>query len=403
MDIEKDYLRKTMRIHEYQAKQILKNYEIPIPKGSLALSVDKAFLSARNLKKSPWVVKAQIHAGGRGKAGGIIICHSLEEVENASRKLLGKRLITPQTGPQGQIVHRLYIEEGCPIVKQFYLSFFLERRLGCIAVMASTEGGVDIERAMQRSPEKFLIHYLDPAVGISEFHGRTIGELFSLRTEAITGLGHILRGIYQAFQEKDASLIEINPLVTTADDEFIALDAKMSFDSNSLYRHPEIADLRDPDEEDPLEREANDFGLTYIKLKGSIGCIFNGAGLGMATLDMIKAQGGDAANFLDVGGMADEKLMTTAMSLVTKDAQVKAILVNFFASVVPADSIAEGIIIGAHKKTIPIVVCLQGENAARAHEILNASKSGIVVVKTIEEAAATVVKLARGSNVHPRR
>lgn len=384
-----------MKIHEYQSKQILKEYGVPIMEGYPALSVEEAVTAAKKLKQGSWVVKAQIYAGGRGKAGGVSVCHTLDEVRDVSRNLLGKRLITSQTRDEGHVVHRLYVEKTCDMAQQFYLSFFLDRRLSCLAILASAEGGVEVENARDR----FLTLHLDPVIGVSDFQVRSIGKLYGLKIEEIPQLTQILRGLYRAFIEKDASLIEINPLVLTTQRNLVALDAKITFDPTSLYRHPEIFALRDREEEDPLELAASDAGITYIKLKGSIGCIFNGAGLGMAMLDMMKLHDGEAASFIDIGGLADREAVATAMELVLKDAQVKAILFNFFASVSPADTIAEGIVTGVRKMRtpIPIVVCLQGESAARGESILKQADLDIVIAKTVEDASLTIVSLAKES------
>lgn len=382
-----------MDIHEYQAKQLLKQYAIPVPVGLLAVNIAEATSSAQKLMGKPWVVKAQIHAGGRGKAGGVVIVHQLSEVTAAAEKLLGKPLVTAQTGPEGQIVHRLYIEEGCIVVREFYLSFVVDRSASCVTIVACEAGGTDIEEVAAKTPEKVLRHHINPLVGISGFHIREIAGILGLETKARAQLEPLLKGLYRAFIEKDATLIEVNPLVLTAEEDLMALDAKMTFDDNSLYRQPEILAFQDREAQDPLEIEASRYELSYIKLKGTIGCMVNGAGLAMATMDIIKLHGGEPANFLDVGGGAGREKVAAALKIILADPYVEAILVNIFGGIMRCDVIAEGIIAAVQEVAVnvPLVVRLQGTNAAQGRHILERSGLKIIAADNLEEAALKVV------------
>jgi succinyl-CoA synthetase beta subunit len=390
-----------MNIHEYQAKNILDGYEVPILKGGVAYTVDEAEHIAAELSGSVWVVKAQIHAGGRGKAGGVIIARSLSEVRDAAEKLLNKPLITHQTGPIGQIVKRVYIEQGCKIARELYLSLVLDRANTCYSFLLSSEGGVDIEDVAAHSPEKILKEKIDPSLGFMPYQGRRLAFALGLPLTTHGALCSMLEHIYEAAIELDASMIEINPLILTDEDQLIALDAKMNFDDNGLYRHPEIDVLRDEDEENPAEREARAHDLSYVKLDGTIGCMVNGAGLAMATMDIIKLHGAEPANFLDVGGGASKTKVQAAFRLILSDPHVDAVLINIFGGIMRCDVIAEGIIDAAKEVslTVPMVVRLQGTNDEKGKQILNASGLSIISADDLDDAAHKVVNAARNDNV----
>jgi succinyl-CoA synthetase beta subunit len=383
-----------MDIHEYQAKQLLKQYHIPIPPGLPALTIAEATAAAETLGGALWVVKAQIHAGGRGKAGGVIIAH-----RTAAAKLLGKPLVTAQTGPEGQMVHRVYIESGCVIAQEFYLSLVVDRSVGCITIVACAAGGMDIEAVAAETPEKILRHSINPLIGISGFHAREIAGVLGLETQARGQLETLLKELYRAFVEKDANLIEINPLVLTSAGDLMALDAKMTFDDNSFYRQPDIFAFQDRDAQDPLEIEASRHDLSYIKLKGTIGCMVNGAGLAMATMDIIKLHGAEPANFLDVGGGATQEKVAAALKIILADPHVEAILVNIFGGIMRCDVIADGIIAAAQEVAVkvPLVVRLQGTNAAQGKHILEQSNLKIIAADNLEEAALKVVAAVQGA------
>ena len=382
-----------MNIHEYQAKSVLKSFGAPVPRGHPAFSVDEAVAQAKELGGPIWVVKAQIHAGGRGKAGGVKVVNSLDKVEEEARRMLGQTLVTHQTGPRGKEVNRLYVEEGCDIDREFYLSCLVDRGASRVAFVVSTEGGMDIEEVAARAPEKILTLVIDPAIGCMPFHGRKIAAALGLAGKAFKQCAALIPTLYRAFMEKDASMIEINPLVVTGAGDLICLDAKMSFDSNALYRHEDIAALRDLSEEDPAEVEASKWDLSYVKLDGEIGCMVNGAGLAMATMDIIKHYGGEPANFLDVGGGATKERVTEAFKIITADPGVRAILVNIFGGIMRCDVIAEGVIAAVREidLRVPLVVRLEGTNVAEGKKIIEDSKLAVIAAEDLDDAARKVV------------
>ncbi len=389
-----------MKIHEYQAKEVLRQYAVPTPRGSVCFSVDEAEKAARNLGGSVWVVKAQIHAGGRGKGGGVKVARSLPEVREYAEQILGMQLVTHQTGPEGQTVRRLLIEEGAQISKEYYVGMVIDRSKQRVALMASSEGGMDIEEVAAHSPEKIHKVWIDPVAGLTDTEADGIAQKIGIPAAAIAQARVCLQGLYRSFVEKDAMLAEINPLVLTADQRVIALDAKMNFDSNALYRHPEIVAYRDLDEEDPAEVEASKFDLSYISLDGNIGCLVNGAGLAMATMDIIKLYGGSPANFLDVGGGATREKVTEAFKLMLKNPKLNAILVNIFGGIMKCDVIAEGVVAAArevHLK-VPLVVRLEGTNVDLGKKILAESGLAIIAASDMADAAQKVVAAAKGKN-----
>lgn len=333
-----------MNIHEYQGKEILRNYGVAVPNGKVAFSPDEAVKVAKELGSNITVVKAQIHAGGRGKAGGVKVAKNLDEVRAYAKDLLGKILVTQQTGPQGKEVKRLYIEEGCEIKKEYYISFILDRSTSRITVMGSAEGGMEIEEVAEKSPEKIFKEVIDPITGLLPFQARRLAFNMEIPPKLVNQVAKLMIGLYTAFVEKDASILEINPLVLTEDDKIMALDAKFNFDANALYRHPDIVELRDFDEEDPKEIQASKYDLNYVSLDGNIGCLVNGAGLAMATMDTISYYGGSPANFLDVGGGANTEKVTEAFKIILSDPNVKGIFVNIFGGIMKCDVIAEGVV-----------------------------------------------------------
>lgn len=382
-----------MNIHEFQAKALLKSYGVAVPGGSIGITAREAREVAQTLS-SPWVVKAQIHAGGRGKGGGVKLAKSLDEVETLASHILGMTLVTPQTGPQGKLVKKVYIEEGCAIEHEFYLSLLLDRATSQLIFLASTEGGMDIEEVANSHPDKIIKVAVDPAVGFQSFHGRQLAYGLGLEGNCIKDLAHLASALYAAFVGLDATLIEINPLVLTKDQKILALDVKMSFDDNALYRHPNIAALRDLNEEDPIEHHASQQGLSYIKLDGTIGCMVNGAGLAMATMDIIKLYGGAPANFLDVGGGAPKERVTEAFKIILSDPNVRGILVNIFGGIMRCDIIAEGIIeaVKETKIEVPLVVRLEGTNVALGKDIFAKSGLPIISIDSLSEAAQRIVQ-----------
>ncbi len=386
-----------MNIHEYQAKGILADYGVAVPRGAVAFTVEEAVAEAKELGGPTWVVKAQIHAGGRGKGGGVKIVKSVAEVKDAAHQLLGMTLVTHQTGPQGKEVRRVYIEEGCDIARELYLGMLVDRAAGCISIMASTEGGVEIEQVAADTPEKILKVKIDPAIGLQGFHARKIAFGLGLEGKQVSSAVKFLMGIYRAFNDSDASMIEINPLVVTGDGVVMALDAKMIFDDNALYRHKAIAEMRDESEEDPAELEAAKHDLNYVKLDGAIGCMVNGAGLAMATMDIIKLYGGEPANFLDVGGGATRERVTAAFKLILSDPNVEGILVNIFGGIMRCDVIAEGVVAAAREVDlgVPLVVRLEGTNVALGKKILADSGLPIVSAENLADAAEKVVKAVK--------
>ncbi|HEX3535166.1 MAG TPA: ADP-forming succinate--CoA ligase subunit beta [Stellaceae bacterium] len=382
-----------MNIHEYQAKQLLAKYGVPVLPGAVAYTAAEASEAAKRLGGSVWVVKAQIHAGGRGKAGGVKLVRSPEEAAEAARAMLGKPLVTHQTGPQGRDVKRVYVEAGCDIARELYLAASTDRGTGRITLIAAAEGGMEIEELAERSPEKILRITVDPASGIEPFHARKIAFGLGVAPAQVRPMIAFVTALYRAFTELDASLVEINPLAVTGAGELVALDAKMNFDDNALFRHADVEALRDEAEEDPIELEAGKHGLNYVKLDGTIGCMVNGAGLAMATMDIIKLYGGMPANFLDVGGGATRDRVTTAFKLVLSDPNVEAILVNIFGGIMRCDVIAEGVVAAAREVNlhVPLVVRLEGTNVELGRKTLSQSGLPIIAAESLEDAARKVV------------
>ena len=382
-----------MNIHEHQAKALLAGFGVPVPRGEPAFSVDEAVAGANALGGPVYVVKAQIHAGGRGKAGGVKVVKSVDEVKEVAGALLGKTLVTHQTGPQGREVQRLYIEEGCDIADELYLSLLVDRGNSRVTFIASSEGGIDIEEVAETNPEKILSLGIDPATGLQPHHVRRLAAVMGLSKDTAKQLPSFLSGLYRAFTELDASLVEINPLVVTGGGDLLALDAKMSFDGNALYRHADVMELRDLAEEDPAEVRASEFELNYIKLDGNIGCMVNGAGLAMATMDIIQLRGGSPANFLDVGGSATAERVTEAFKIILSDANVKGILVNIFGGIMRCDIIAEGVVSAARTLGLdkPLVVRLEGTNVEEGKKIMADSGLDIIPADNLADAATKIV------------
>lgn len=388
-----------MNIHEYQAKGVLKEFGVPVPKGIPAFTVEEAVAAAKQLPGPVWVVKAQIHAGGRGKGGGVKVVKSIEDVEKEARRMLGMTLVTHQTGPAGRLVKRLYIEDGSAIDRELYLSALVDRATSRVAFIVSTEGGMDIEEVAHKTPEKIQTFQIEPAVGYSPYVGLDIATALKLKGDQAKQIGKLVQSLYNAFLAKDMSLLEINPLVVTKDGNVICLDAKMNFDDNSLFRHKDIQALRDLDEEDPAEVEASKYDLNYVKLDGEIGCMVNGAGLAMATMDIIKLYGSEPANFLDVGGGATKEKVTAAFKIIVSDPHVKGILVNIFGGIMKCDIIAEGIVAAAREISlkVPLVVRLEGTNVELGKKILADSGLPIVSGNDLADAAQKIVKAVKGS------
>ncbi len=389
-----------MKIHEYQGKEILRQFDVPTPRGAACFRVDEAVIAAQSLGGAVWVVKAQIHAGGRGKGGGVKVARTLDEVRSAAQQILGMHLVTHQTGKDGQVVRRLLIEQGAAIAKEFYLGMVIDRSAQRVVLLASSEGGMEIEEVAAHHPEKIHKLWIDPVAGLNAVEAAQIASKIGIPDVAINETVIVLQGLYRAFVEKDAMLAEINPLVLTADNHVIALDAKFNFDSNALYRHPEIIAYRDLDEEDAAEVEASKFDLSYISLDGDIGCLVNGAGLAMATMDIIKLYGGSPANFLDVGGGASKEKVTEAFKLMLKNPNLKAILVNIFGGIMKCDVIAEGVVAAAREVhlTVPLVVRLEGTNVELGKKILAESGLPIISGSDMADAAQKVVAAAAKGN-----
>ncbi|CAI8802100.1 MULTISPECIES: ADP-forming succinate--CoA ligase subunit beta [Bacillales] len=384
-----------MNIHEYQGKAVLRSYGVSVPNGKVAFTVEEAVEAAKELGTDVCVVKAQIHAGGRGKAGGVKVAKNLEEVRTYAESILGTTLVTHQTGPEGKEVKRLLIEEGCDIKKEYYVGLVLDRATSQVVLMASEEGGTEIEEVAEKTPEKIFKEYIDPAVGLQGFQARRIAFNINIPKELVGQAVKFMMGLYRAYIEKDCSIAEINPLVTTGDGKVMALDAKLNFDSNALYRHKDILELRDLEEEDPKEIEASKYDLNYIPLDGNIGCMVNGAGLAMATMDIIKHYHGDPANFLDVGGGATAEKVTEAFKIILSDKNVKGIFVNIFGGIMKCDVIAEGVI-EATKQVgleLPLVVRLEGTNVELGKKILNESGLNIVAAESMADGAQKIVSL----------
>jgi len=388
-----------MNIHEYQAKEIFRKYGVPTPRGGVAFSAPEARKVAEELGGNLWVVKAQIHAGGRGKAGGVKLAKSLDEVEKLASEMLGMTLVTHQTGPEGKVVKKVYIEEGADIQKEYYLGMVLDRALEMPVMMASTEGGMEIEEVAAKTPEKIIKVAIDPTIGFQGFHARKLAFGLGLSKEEQKEFIKFAKALYDVYVANDAEMIEINPLIKTGDNRFLALDAKMGFDDNALYRHPDIAEMRDLDEEEPTEIEAKKYGLSYIKLDGNVGCMVNGAGLAMATMDIIKHEGGEPANFLDVGGGANPDTVAKGFEIILSDKNVKSIFVNIFGGIVRCDRIANGILQATEKVevNVPVIVRLDGTNALEAAEILkNANIKNIIPATDLKDGAQKAVKAAKG-------
>jgi malate-CoA ligase subunit beta len=382
-----------MDIHEYQAKELLSEFGVPVPRGGVAYSPEQAAYRAREIGGSAWVVKAQVHAGGRGKAGGIRLCRDEHEVWDAADALLGKRLVTHQTDARGKLIHRLYVEAATEVAREFYLGFVLDRKAERVALVASSAGGMEIEEITRERPESLIRLSLDPAIGMQPFQAREIAFALGFEAGQVAVAVETVLGCYRAFRELDATMVEINPLVVTREGRLVALDAKMSFDDNALFRRPRISELRDKSQEDPRESRAADRGLSYVGLSGAIGCIINGAGLAMATMDVIKQAGGEPANFLDIGGGATPERVAKAFSLVLSDENVEAILVNIFAGINRCDWVASGIVQAMQKfdVTVPVVVRLAGTSVAEGKEILKASGLPVIAADSLADAAEKAV------------
>jgi succinyl-CoA synthetase beta subunit len=411
-----------MKIHEYQAKEILRRFDVPVPPGRPAFSVAEAVDAARAMGGSIWVVKSQIHAGGRGKgrfiehstaaqiaaaaeghpepgAGGVQLCRSLDEVRAAAEQILGNTLVTKQTGPEGKQVNRLYIEGGADIAQELYCSVLLDRSNHRVMIMASAQGGTDIEDVAHESPEAIKTVHVDPALGLGAWQGRILAEQLGLTGKSIRSATAFFQKLVRVYVEMDCDMLEINPLVVTGSGDMIALDAKMSFDGNALYRHPTVQELRDLSEEDPAELEASEFGLSFINLDGTIGCLVNGAGLAMSTMDIIKYKGGEPANFLDVGGGASKDQVVAAFKIITKDPRVNAILVNIFGGIMKCDIIAEGVLAAVEEVglKVPLVVRLSGTNAELGRKIIDGSGLNVITASDLDEAGEKAVRAAQGA------
>jgi len=398
-----------MNIHEHQAKAVLKEFGVAVPRGYAAFTIDEAVKAAEQLGGPVFVVKSQIHAGGRGKGrfeglgpdakGGVRVVKSVDEVKANAAEMLGRVLVTHQTGPKGKQVNRLYIEEGAAIAKEFYLSLLVDRETSRVSVVASTEGGMDIEDVAHATPEKIVAFSIDPATGVWPHHGLLLAQALGLKGDLSKQASKLLSQLYAAFVAKDMAMLEINPLIVTADDQLRVLDAKVSFDSNALYRHPDIRELRDESEEDPKEIEASKYDLSYIALDGTIGCMVNGAGLAMATMDIIKLYGAEPANFLDVGGSATQERVTEAFKIITSDANVKGILVNIFGGIARCDVLAKGVIEAVKEVglKVPLVVRLEGTNAELGKQIIRESGLNVIPANDLSDGAEKIVKAVRGA------
>jgi succinyl-CoA synthetase beta subunit len=388
-----------MNIHEHQAKAVLARFGVPVPRGVAAFTVEEAVAGAEQLGGPVWVVKAQIHAGGRGKGGGVKVVKSLDEVRAEASRMLGMTLVTHQTGPAGRVVRRLYIEEGAAIARELYLSLLVDRETSEVAVVASTEGGMDIEEVAHATPEKIVTFSIDPATGVWPHHAANLAKALKLEGEAAKQVRTLLPALYKAFVETDMSLLEVNPLIVTGEGKLVVLDAKVSFDDNALFRHKDIALLRDESEEDPKEIEASRHDLSYIALDGEIGCMVNGAGLAMATMDIIKFYGGEPANFLDVGGGASKEKVTAAFKIITADPNVKGILVNIFGGIMRCDIIAEGVVAAVREMglAVPLVVRLEGTNVELGKSILSGSGLNVIAANDLADGAEKIVAAVRAA------
>ena len=383
-----------MNIHEYQAKEILRSHGVPVPDGLMCMNSASAREGAKRLGDGPWVVKAQIHAGGRGKGGGVKLVRTPNEVRDVARDMLGMTLVTHQTGPDGKVVKRILVEKGCNIARELYVSLLVDRKTSRVTLMASTEGGMDIEEVAASTPEKIFFEQIDPLVGFTPFQGRNVAFSLGLTGKQVNKAVRLFEGLYETFIDCDCTMVEINPLVVTAEGDLLALDAKLGFDDNALYRQGKISDMRDYDEEDPHETEASQYDLSYISLDGNIGCMVNGAGLAMATMDIIKHYGGNPANFLDVGGGATVERVTEAFKIILSDSKVKGIFVNIFGGIMKCDVIATGVVEAAKQVSlqVPLIVRLEGTNVAKGKEILAASGLNITVADGMADGAEKIVK-----------
>src|SRR6266478_6299845 len=383
-----------MNIHEFQAKQVLGRFGVPVPKGQPASTVEEAAKAFESLGQPKAVIKAQIHAGGRGKAGGVKLISSAAEARDFAAKILDKPLVTHQTGPEGRVVRRVYIEQASEVARELYLGMVVDRKAECVAVIASTEGGMEIEEVAAKTPEKIITDPIDPLLGMAPFQARRIAFALGLKDKQVGQFAALLASLYRAFVETDASLIEINPLVVTADGRVICLDAKISFDDNGLFRHPDIRELRDPNEEDPTETEAAKYDLSYVHLDGNIGCMVNGAGLAMATMDIVKYYGAEPANFLDVGGGANTEKVAAAFRILLSDDRVKGVLINIFGGIMQCDVLAQGVVEAAHqvKLNVPLVVRMEGTNVDKGKQILKDSGISVIAAADMADAARRVVE-----------
>jgi len=388
-----------MKIHEYQAKEIFRRFGVPTPRGEMVTTPDQARAVAEKLGTKIVVVKAQIHAGGRGKAGGVKLAKSPAEVADLAKSMMGMKLVTPQTGPAGRIVQRLLVEEGLDIKRELYLSILVDRAVALPVIMASTAGGMEIEEVAHKNPELILRETIPPATGLQPYHTRKLAFGLGLSGDAAAAAGPFLQALYRAFLETDASLAEINPLIVTGEGKLVALDAKMAFDDNALYRHKDIAELRDLNEEDPLEVEASTYKLNYIKLDGNVGCMVNGAGLAMGTMDIIKLSGGSPANFLDVGGGASAEQVKNAFKILVKDPSVKGVFINIFGGILRCDVLASGVVAAAKELNLklPVVVRMEGTNVEKGQQILKESGLGLTIATDMKDGAQKVVALAGGA------
>ncbi|HEY2661923.1 MAG TPA: ADP-forming succinate--CoA ligase subunit beta [Caulobacteraceae bacterium] len=388
-----------MNIHEHQAKAVLKTFGVPVPRGYAAFTVDEAVEAAEKLDGPVWVVKAQIHAGGRGKGGGVKVVKSLGDVRAEAERMLGMTLVTHQTGPKGRVVRRLYIEEGAQIARELYLSLLVDRETSRVSVVASTEGGMDIEEVAHSTPEKIITFSIDPATGVFPHHGRHLAKALNLSGGLAKQVGVLLPQLYKAFVDKDMAMLEINPLIVTGDEQLRVLDAKIGFDPNALYRHEDIRALRDETEEDEKEIEASKYDLSYIALDGEIGCMVNGAGLAMATMDIIKLYGSSPANFLDVGGGASKEKVEAAFKIITADPNVKGILVNIFGGIMRCDIIAEGVVAAVKEMglKVPLVVRLEGTNVELGKKIINESGLNVIAANDLSDGAEKIVAAVKGA------
>ncbi len=388
-----------MKIHEYQAKEIFRRFGVPTPRGEMVTTPDQARAAAERLGTKIVVVKAQIHAGGRGKAGGVKLAKSPAEAAELAKAMLGMKLVTPQTGPAGRIVQRLLIEEGLDIKRELYLSILVDRAVAAPVIMASTAGGMEIEEVAHTNPELILRETILPATGLQPYHARKLAFGLGLSGDAAKAAGPFLQGLYRTFLETDASLAEINPLIVTGDGKLVALDAKMTFDDNALYRHKDLIELRDLNEEDPLEVEASTYKLNYIKLDGNVGCMVNGAGLAMSTMDIIKLSGGSPANFLDVGGGASAEQVKNAFKILISDKSVKGVFINIFGGILRCDVLANGVVAAAKELNLklPVVIRMEGTNVEKGQEILRDSGCNFTIAKDMKDGADKIVKLAGGA------